>query len=119
MIVTVKDLLKELEGKNPDTPIGEALSLTAKMDIYNIYRRECDEEDCIWHLKQKGYETATNDKEFMDNFVSRYRRKFDSEYGTWDNIEATILYFEDDLKKYNSEESDNGEDDSESDDNCM
>lgn len=97
---TVKDILEEVKDKNPEMPIGEALSSIAKMTIYDIYERECDKEDCIGHLTDNGYEAATKDRDFMDTFVSRYRHKFDYEYGTWDNIDSTIFYFQEELKQY-------------------
>lgn len=100
MIRTVNDLLNELKGKDPVMPIGEALSLCAKMDIYELYQRECDEQDCIGFLIERDYEAATKDKDFMDEFITRYRHKFDCEYGTWDNIAATMFYFKEDLDKY-------------------
>jgi len=100
--MTVNDLLNQLKDKDPDMPIEQALSLTAKMDIYEIYQRECDEEDCVGYLTEHGYEASAKDKDFIDGFVTRYRHKFDCEFGTWDNIEATIDYFQDELDKYGS-----------------
>lgn len=97
MIRTVKDLLNELKDKDPEMPIAEALSLSVKMDIHDIYQRECDEEGCRGYLIQKGYEAATKDTDFMDVFVGHYRHKFDSEYGTWDNIEGAMSYFQEEL----------------------
>ncbi len=119
MIRTVKDLLEELKDKDLDMPIGEALSITAKMDIYDIYERDCDEEDCISHLANSGYEAATKDEEFLDIFVSRYRHKFDSEFGTWDNIDSTIFYFQEELEQYKSPENDDFDESATGDSKCM
>ena len=98
----VKELLDELKDKDPEMPLEEALSFSVKIEIYEIYERECDEEDCVGYLKQMGYEAATEDKDFINRFVSQYRHKYDSEYGTWDNIDGTISYLEEELKKYTS-----------------
>jgi len=112
---TVKELLEELEDKDPDMPIEQAVSFGTKIYLHEIYERECDEEDCISYLTDNGYGPATKNTDFMDMFVTRYRHKFDSEYGTWDNIASTVFYFKDELADYQSDddEPDEKDDDAE------
>jgi|GEM_PF-3817216 len=101
----VKDLLKELENADHEEPLYNALSFSTKDYLFSAYKHECDLEDCKGHLIQSGYIKAVQNKEFMEEFATRYRRKFDSEYGIWANIDGTIEYYKDELSALETDNS--------------
>ena len=63
--------------------------------IYDYVQEIRDREDChTWLINQGLYSLADN-KEFCKALCHRYRSDYDSEYGTWDNIDSAFNYVKD------------------------
>lgn len=67
--------------------------------IYDLLQESYDKDDVIKWLENDRYypslaELAENDK-FVESLVYWYRRRYDNEYGTWDNITMAFSYMAD------------------------
>ena len=50
--------------------------------------------DCTSWLRHNGYSALAENEDFVSDLCSRYERKEDANYGTWDNIQAAFSWLE-------------------------
>lgn len=64
--------------------------------MYDTLQEEYDKEDVVsWLESDSSYPSLAENDDFVDYLTFQYRRRFDSEYGTWDNIASAFDYVKD------------------------
>ena len=63
--------------------------------MYDMMQEEFDREDITCWLECSSYPTLAENDKFVGSLVYWYRRRYDSEYSTWDNITTAFSYMAD------------------------
>ena len=64
--------------------------------MYDTLQEEYDKEDVVnWLEIDSSYPSLAENDDFVDYLTFQYRRLFDCEYGTWDNIVSAFNYVKD------------------------
>ena len=64
--------------------------------MYDTLQEEYDKEDVVsWLEIDSSYPSLAENNDFVDYLTFQYRRRFDCEYGTWDNIDSAFNYVKD------------------------
>ena len=86
------EFVADLEELCDKQNISDSL-LTNKM--YDMMQEEFDREDITCWLESSSYPTLAENDKFVESLVYWYRRRYDSEYSTWDNITTAFSYMAD------------------------
>lgn len=86
------EFVADLEELCDKHNINDSL-LTNKM--YDMMQEEFDREDITCWLECSSYPMLAENDKFVESLVYWYRRRYDSEYGTWDNITTAFSYMAD------------------------
>lgn len=63
--------------------------------FYDILHEQYDTEDAKTWLLEEGLDSLAEDEEFLNSFVATYNRRYDNEYGIWDNMSAALDWMAD------------------------
>ena len=67
----------------------------ALLGFYDILHEQYDTEDAKTWLLKEGLDSLAEDEEFLESFIATYNDRYDSEYGTWDNMSAALDWMAD------------------------
>lgn len=67
----------------------------ALLRFYDILHEVYDTEDAKTWLLEEGLDSLAEDEEFLESFIATYNDRYDSEYGTWDNMSAALDWMAD------------------------